>query len=78
MILKSDLKLCEENQKNNGEISTEVGIIINLLPDFIKLVLSILKNYDLSQYDVPSTLTVSPFGEDESITLKLLNKEVQQ
>ena len=58
VLLKSDLKMFEENQKNN---INEVNIIINLLPDFIKLVLTILKNYDLSHFDVQFNSHVSPF-----------------
>ena len=61
-LLKSDLKMCEENQKkNNSELNNDISIIINLLPDFVKLVLSILKNYDLSHFDVQINSQVSSF-----------------
>jgi len=66
-LLKSDLKLCEESQKRNSVVSNEISIIINLLPDFIKLVLSILKNYDLSQFDIQPSTAISPFQPEESI-----------
>jgi hypothetical protein len=65
-LLKSDLKLFEDKLKNNNESSNEINVIINLLPDFIKLVLSILKNYDLSHFDMPPSATLSPFITDES------------
>ena len=63
-MLKSDLKLCEDVQNKNITLSTEISIIINLLPEFIKLVLTILKNYDLSQFYLP-VITVSPFQIDD-------------
>jgi hypothetical protein len=68
-LLKSDLKLCEESQKSNSVVGNEISIIINLLPDFIKLVLSILKNYDLSQFDIQPSTAVSPFKSEESINI---------
>ena len=64
ILLKSDLKLCEDVQNKNITLSTEISIIINLLPEFIKLVLTILKNYDLSQFYLP-VITVSPFQIDD-------------
>ena len=67
LLLKCDLKMYEELQKNHLKPSIEEGIIINLLPDFINLVLTILKNYDLSQFLIPiiTTVNVSPFVSDE-------------
>jgi len=49
-LLKSDLTLYDDVQKNNIELCQEFEIIINLLPEFIILVLTILRNYDLSQF----------------------------
>jgi hypothetical protein len=66
-LLKSDLNLCEDSQKSNSVVSNEISIIINLLPDFIKLVLTLLKNYDLSQFDIQSSAAVSPFQKEGSI-----------
>ena len=74
-LLKSDLKLYEDKIKNNLEISNEINVIINLLPDFIKLVLTILKNYDLSQFDAPVN-SVSPFMSDESKNIINLGSSV--
>lgn len=73
-LLKSDLRLYEEKLKTNSSISNEISIIINLLPDFIKLVLSLLKNYDLSQFDIQPSSSVSPFLHEGSI--KLLIKDL--
>ena len=56
-LLKSDLKLCEERLTNSN--TDQDNIIINLLPNFIKLVLSILKNYELSHFEVKINSQVS-------------------
>ena len=56
-LLISDLKICEERLTNSN--TDQDNIIINLLPNFIKLVLSILKNYELSHFEVKINSQVS-------------------
>ena len=79
-LLKCDLKLYEDTQTNIITQNTEIGIIVNLLPDFIILVLTILRNYDLSQFYInPISVNVSSYLNDEnkSIVINYFRKIVR-
>ena len=79
-LLKCDLKLYEDTQTNIITQNTEIGIIVNLLPDFNILVLTILRNYDLSQFYInPISVNVSSYLNDEnkSIVINYFRKIVR-
>ena len=79
-LLKCDLELYEDTQTNIITQNTEIGIIVNLLPDFIILVLTILRNYDLSQFYInPISVNVSSYLNDEnkSIVINYFRKIVR-
>lgn len=67
-LLKNDLDVYSNKDQQDERTQVEINMIGTLLPDFLKLVLSLLKNYDLEE-----DMEVS-MDSRKSISQKLFNK----